>query len=297
MGSSNRAIQDLITSLGKSFPIKHLGTLSYFLGIEAQFSSTGLFLSQQRYVLNLLKKTNMLGAKSVASPMAPSMSKLSIHDGAAMTDPTLYRSTMGSLQYLSFTRPDLAFAVSKVCQFMHSPTDVHWQAVKRILCYLCGTVHYGLFLRSSPSTQILAYSDADWAGCPDDRRSTGTFLVFFGLISWSSRKQPTVARSSKEAEYKSLAVATCDVIWVQSLLSELSVYLKIPPLLCCDNLDASYLAANPVMHSCTKHIAFDYHFVKERLASKPLPAPRFQQLQSTLTMLPSLFGSRGDVKA
>lgn len=305
MGSSSYAIHTLNSSLGKSFPIKHLGTLTYFLGIEAKFSIDGLFLSQQQYILDLLKKTNMLTSKPVNSPMAPSMSKLSIYDGQPMSDPTLYRSVVGSLQYLSFTRPDLAFAVNKVCQFMHSPTYVHWQSVKRILRYLCGTSHYGLLLRASSSSQITVYSDADWAGCQDDRRSTGAFLVYYGpnLISWSSWKQSTVAHSSTEDEYKAQAIATCDVIWVQSLLGELGIYLKFPPLLCCDNLGATYLAANPVMHSRTKHIALDYHFVRERLATKllrlklvsskdqladvltkPLPAPRFQQLRSTLSV-------------
>lgn len=134
--------------------------------------------------------------------MASSSSKLSVHDGLLMADPTLYRITVGSLQYLSFTRLDLSFVVNKVCQFMHTPKDIHWQAVKCNLCYLRGTADYGLLLHPSSSFQLTAYSDADWTGCPDDRQSTSAFLIYFGssLISWSSHKQPSVARSSTEAE-------------------------------------------------------------------------------------------------
>jgi hypothetical protein len=148
----------------------------------------------------------MADAKPVSSPMSSS-SALSAFTGDPMEDPSLYRSTIGSLQYLSLTRPDLAFVVNRVCQFMHRPTKLHWQAVKRILRYLKHSITHGLLLHKNSSTSIQAYSDADWAGCPDDRRSTGAYCVFLGtnLISWRSRKQPTVSRSSTEAEYKSVA--------------------------------------------------------------------------------------------
>jgi len=126
----------------------------------------------------------------------------------------------------------------------------------------------GLKLHRSTSTVLSVFTNADWAGCADDRRSTGGFVVFLGpnLISWSARKQPTVSRSSTEAEYKALANGTAEVTWVQSVLKELGVPQPRPPILWCDNLSATYLTANPVFHARTKHIEVDFHFVREKVA-------------------------------
>jgi hypothetical protein len=134
---------------------------------------------------------------------------------------------VGALQYLTLTRPDIAYAVNKICQYLHAPTTIHWTAAKRVLRYVKHTFDVGLTFMRSRSTLVSAFSDADWAGCADDRRSTGGFAVFFGpnLISWSAKKQATVSRSSTEAEYKSVANATAKVIWLQSLLAELGVRL------------------------------------------------------------------------
>ena len=154
----------------------------------------------------------------------------------------------------------------------HAPTSVHWSAVKRILRYIQGTLKLGLKISSSRSTMVSAFSDADWAGCPDDRRSTGGFAVFLGpnLISWCAKKQATVSRSSTEAEYKSLANATAEVMWIQKLLEELRIPHPRAARLWCDNIGATYLSANPVFHACTKHIEIDFHFVRERVAQKLL---------------------------
>jgi hypothetical protein len=181
------AIDKLLQLLSNDFAVKNLGTLHYFLGIEVIPVKDGLLLSQQRYIRDLLSKTNMTEAKPVSSPMASS-STLSAFTG--VEDPTLHRSVVGSLQYLSFTRPNLAFAVSRVCQFMHRPTKLHWQAVKRILRYLKHTISHGLLLHKTSSNSLQAYSDADWAGCSDDQHSTDAYCVYLGsnLISWSSHK-------------------------------------------------------------------------------------------------------------
>jgi histone deacetylase 1/2 len=187
-------------------------------------------------------------------------------------DSSRYRSIVGGLQYLTHTRPDLSFAVNKVCQFLSQPTDVHWEAVKRILRYVKGTLDMGLRIRKSSSTGISIYTDADWAGCIDDRRSTSGYAIFVGpnLVSWSSKKQPTVSRSSTEAEYKALANGAAEAIWVESLLKELGVSQQHTAIIWCDNLGATYLTANPVFHARTKHIEIDFHFVRERVASGDL---------------------------
>jgi len=179
---------------------------------------------------------------------------------------------VGALQYLTLTRPDISFAVNKVCQYLHAPTTIHWSAVKRILRYVSGTIKLGLKIKRSNSTLVSAFSDADWAGCVDDRRSTGGFAVFLGgnLISWMARKQATVSRSSTEAEYKALANATAEMMWVQKLLTELRIQHPSAARLWCDNLGAKYLSANPIFHARTKHIEIGFHFVRERVTNKLL---------------------------
>ena len=143
---------------------------------------------------------------------------------------------------------------------------------KRIVRYVKDTMSIGLNFSKSSSTLVSAFSDSDWAGCLDDRRSTGGFAVFLGsnMISWCARKQATVSRSSTKAEYKALANANAEIIWVQSNLKKLGVKTTQAPCLWCDNLGATYLSANPVFHARMKHIEIDFHFVKERVASKLL---------------------------
>ena len=271
--SSNSAIEALLKDLQCDFALKDLGNLHYFLGIEVKRKNNGILLTQEKYANDILKRVAMQHCKPSDTPLSVS-EKLSVEDGDRLSDEDgkRYRSIVGMLQYLTLTRPDIAFAVNKVCQFLHSPTSIHWTTVKRILRYIRGTLRVGLKITKSKYTLVSAFSDADWAGSPDDRRSTGGFTVYFGdnLVSWSARKQATVSRSSTEAEYKSLANATAEIIWIQTLLKELGVRQPRAACLWCDNLGATYLSANPIFHARTKHIEVDYHFVRERVADKLL---------------------------
>jgi hypothetical protein len=273
VSSSSSATDKLLQQLRHEFAVKDLGQLNYFLGIEVHHNSSGLVLTQHKYIHDLLLRTNMDTSKGVSTPMLLA-DKLSLHDGDPLSpeDATKYRSVVGALQYLSLTRPDICFSVNRVCQFLSTPTTSHWAAVKRILRYLRATIDLGLCFIKSASSLLSAFSDADWAGNPDDRRSTGGFTIFFGgnLISWGSRKHPTVSRSSTEAEYKEVANATAEVIWIQVLLRELGISQNRPPNLWCDNIGATYLTANPIFHRRMKHVEVDYHFVRERVASRQL---------------------------
>jgi histone deacetylase 1/2 len=271
--SSLEATKVLLSDLQKDFALKDLGDLHYFLGIEVKRDSNGLVLSQGKYANDILVRSGMSKSKPVHTPL-PSTQKISITDSDKLgeEDCTRYRSLVGALQYLTLTRPDISFAVYKVCQFLHAPTTTHLSAVKRILRYIQGTSKFGLRIRKSKCRIVSAFSYADWAGDVDDRRSTGGFAVFLGenLISWTAQKQATVSRSSTEAEYKALANATAEVMWVQKLLAELCVPHARVARLWCDNLGAKYLSANPVFHARTKHIEIDFHFVRERVAQKLL---------------------------
>ena len=269
-GSHTAAITQTIESLTTEFEIKDLGALHFFLGIQISCDQNGLFLSQSQYVHDLLVKTDMLDAKACDTPCLP-YQRLFKDDGVPFDDPKLYRSIVGALLYLTFTRPDIAFSVHQVCQFMQIPMVAHFIAVKRILRYLKGTATVGIQYHKG-SLDLKAFSDADWAGDPNDRRSTTGLVVFLGSnpISWSSKKQSTVSRSSTEAEYRALSFTAAEIDWIKQLLAFLHVHLSQPPVIFCDNLSAIALSFNPVQHQKTKHIEIDVHFVRERVADHQL---------------------------
>jgi len=185
--------------------------LYYFLGIEVRRMPSGFVLSQALYATDVLERAGMSNYKPAPSP-ADTKPKLSSGDGDLINDPTWYRSTAGGLQYLTFTRPDIAYAVQQVCLHMHAPRTSHATMLKRVLCYVKRTTQLGLHLHGTTSPTLAAYTDADWAGCRDTRRSTSGFCIFLGdsLVSWSAKMQTVVSRSSAEVEYRGLANAVAE---------------------------------------------------------------------------------------
>ncbi|RVX04505.1 Retrovirus-related Pol polyprotein from transposon RE1 [Vitis vinifera] len=305
-GNNVEAAQTFIQQLSQRFSLKDLGPLTYFLGVEVTSHTNGLFLSQRKYIADLLNRTHMTEAKPAPTPLATSPI-LTLQSGTPLSDPTEYRTVVGSLQYLSLTRPDIAYTVNKLSQFMHQPTSDHWNAVKRLLRYLCGTLDHGITLRRTSPLALHAFSDSDWAGNKDDFTSTSAYIIYLGHnpISWSSKKQRTVARSSTEAEYRSVASTAAEIRWICSLLTELGVTLPQQPVIYCDNVGATNLCSNPVFHSRMKHVALDYHFIREQVQNgllrvshisasdqladaltKPLARPQFDSLKAKIGLAP-----------
>uniref|UniRef100_A0A2N9GIX5 Reverse transcriptase Ty1/copia-type domain-containing protein n=1 Tax=Fagus sylvatica TaxID=28930 RepID=A0A2N9GIX5_FAGSY len=280
-GSHSAAIDDLLLSLKRDFAVKDLGSLNFFLGIEVLPNAAGVLLSQQCYILDLLTRTKMTDAKPVSTPMASSTT-LSAFDREPFPDQTLFRSTVGALQYLALTRPDIAFSVNKLSQFMHKPTTLHWQSVPKMIVVL------------------LAVTVFSWAR-----------ILFPG----AARSKPLLLVPALRPNTKLLANTAAEVKWLQSLLHELGISQSTPPVLWCDNIGATYLSSNPVFHARTKHVEIDFHFVRDMVATKavsvqfvsthdqladlltkPISSSWFALLRSKLNVIPIPLSLRGHVK-
>ena len=211
-GDDNEEIIELQEHLAKEFEMKNLGGLKYFLGIEVARSKHEIFLSQRKYILDLLAETGMLECKSADTPIAQN-EKLSIHDHQIPTDKEQYQRLVGKLIYLSHTRPDIAYAVSLVSQFMHNPSKEHLSVVIRILRYLKSSPGSGLMFRKYGHLDVEGHSDADWAGS-SDRKSTSEYFTFVGgnLVTWKSKKQKVVTLSSAEAEFQGISKGVCELL-------------------------------------------------------------------------------------
>ncbi|XP_071709322.1 uncharacterized protein [Rutidosis leptorrhynchoides] len=256
-------LQQFIASLHKEFSMTDLGPINYFLGISVHRKTSGMFLSQKKYATEILERADMASCNPCRTPVDTS-TKLTT-SGPPVQDPTLYRSVAWALQYLTFTRPDISYAVQQICLFMHDPREPHLAALRRILSYIQGTIDLGLQLHASSTTSLLAYSDADWAGCPTTRRSTSGYYVFLGdnLLSWSTKRQLTPSRSSAEAEYKGVANVVAGICWLRNLLCELHCPLTTATIVYYDNVNAVYMSGNPVQHQRTKYIEIDIYFVRD----------------------------------
>ncbi|CAL1374616.1 unnamed protein product [Linum trigynum] len=267
-GSAIDVISQVKAFLHHRFSIKDLGTLKYFLGIEVARSPDGIVLSQRKYALDILADSGMMAARPSGFPMEQNHN-LTRPTEERLADAHAYRRLIGRLLYLTITRPDIAYSVNLLSQFVQSPSPDHMAAAHRVLRYLKAAPGQGLFLPSAGSLELTAFSDADWAGCQFSRRSTTGYYIHLGgaPVSWRAKKQRVVARSSAEAEYRALASTTSEVLWLRFLLGELQVPQRVPTPLYCDNQAALHIAANPVFHERTKHVEMDCYFVRERVSS------------------------------
>ncbi|GJR07175.1 retrovirus-related pol polyprotein from transposon TNT 1-94 [Tanacetum coccineum] len=247
------------------FKMSMMGKISFFLGLQISQSPRGIFINQSKYALESLKKYGMESSDPMDTPMVEK-SKLDEDTQGKAVDPTHYRGMVGTLMYLTASRPDLTFAVCMCAWYQAKPTKKHLHAVKRIFKYLRGTVNRGLWYPKDSSIALTAYADADHAGCQDTRRSTSGCMQLLGdrLVSWSSKRQKSAAISSTKAEYIALSGCCAQVLWMRSQLTDYGLgFNKIPMYY--DNKSAIALCCNNVQHSRSKHIDIRFHFIKEQV--------------------------------
>ena len=324
-GGDDVEISWIKQELKKEFDISDLGLVNRYLGVNFQRFLHGYFLHQTQYALQILEEQGMTDCKPEHIPLPAGLVLLTDMDAPAV-DTTGYCQLVGKLIFLTTTRPDLAFAVGLVSRFMSAPQTPHLAAVLHILRYVKKTTSFGLFYSSQDTSPIRGFTDADWAACSETRRSTGgyCFILSGAAITWQSKKQATVAKSSTESEYLSLSSGASEAAWLQRLLHELQISSSSKPLsltlssteirtdlqptkpisIHCDNQSAIKLAKNPVFHARSKHIEIHHHFVRERVLrgevqlhyvptdsqpadifTKPLPRLKFEKHRQTLGII------------
>ncbi|KAL0641872.1 hypothetical protein Bca4012_102526 [Brassica carinata] len=269
-GSDKEGIKATKEFLKSMFEIKDLGEMKYFFGIEICRSKEGLFMSQRKYTLDLLKGAGAYGGKTARMPMEDGYKvprEGEIEDSKPFHDPKLYRKLVGKLIYLTITRPDICFAVNQVSQHMQLPKEHHWRMVERLLMYINGSPDQGVWMGCNGSTEVVGYCDADWAGDRADRRSTTGYCTFIGgnLVTWKSKKQKVVSCSSAEAEYRAMLKLTNELVWIKGILKHLEIAQDTPMTMHCDNQAAIHIASNSVFHERTKHIEVDCHKVRQMI--------------------------------
>lgn len=265
-GNDSSAITRFKHYLSVCFHMKDLGPLKYFLGIEVARNPTGLFLCQRKYTLDIITEVGLLCAKPAGTPLDQNH-RLAVPAGSLLDNPDQYRRLVGRLIYLCYTRPELSYSVHTLSQFMQHPRVEHWEAALRVVRFLKGNPGQGIWLARNCDLQLHGWCDSDWVGCPVTRRSVTGWMVQLGNspISWKTKKQHTVSRSSAEAEYRSMATTTCELKWLKGILSDLGIVHAKPMILHCDSQAALHIAKNHVFHERTKHIEVDCHFVRNEV--------------------------------
>lgn len=258
------------------FDMSDLGKMKYFLGVEVQQSSEGIHLCQKKYAGEILERFGMESCNPVKNPIVPG-TKLVKDCGGDNVDSTLFKQLVGSLIYLTATRPDIMFVVCLISRFMADPKASYMAAAKRVLRYVKGTVNLGVFYergsenlgvlyeKESSKDDLKAYSDSDYAGDVEDRRSTSgyVFLLSGGAVAWSSKKQSVVTLSTTEAEYVAAVACACQSIWMKRVLNSLGFSSCKCVKILCDNSSSIKLSKNPVLHGRTKHIDVRFHFLRD----------------------------------
>ena len=267
-GSTNEEMcEDFVKTMKSEFEMSMLGEMNFFLGLQVKQLKDGIFISQEKYCKELLKKFDMNQCKAISTPISTSC-QLDQDSAGKSVDQTKYRGLIGSLLYLTASRPDIMFAVCLCARYQSDPKESHYNAAKRILKYLQGSKDVGLWYPNKVSLNLIGFSDSDFAGCKVDRKSTSGTCHMLGssLISWHCKKQACVALSTAEAEYIAAGSCCAQTLWLRQQLSDFGILLnKIP--INCDNTSAINLSKNPVMHSRTKHIEIRHHFLREHIAN------------------------------
>lgn len=263
-GNCESLILEFKESMKKNFDMTDLGKMSYFLGVEVLQRAEGIYICQRKFAREVLERFEMGTSNGVRIPIAPGV-KLSKKGGGAALDTTLYKQMIGSLMYLTVTRPDLSFVVGLASRYMEAPTEAHFQVVKRVLRYVKDTVELGILYKREGKSSLQAYTDSDYAGDLDDRKSTSgfVFLIAGGAVSWCSKKQPIVALSTTEAEYIAAVSCATQAIWLTRVLGEIGEEDEDCILIKCDNNSAIQLSKNPVHHGRSKHIEVRFHYLRE----------------------------------
>jgi hypothetical protein len=290
----------------QKFEMSMMGKLAYFLGFQVKQLKDDTFISQTKYTQDLLKRFGMKDAKPAKTPMGTD-EHIDLNKGGKSVDQKAYRSMIGSLLYICASRPDIMLSVCMCARFQSDHNECHLVVVKRILRYLVFTPCFGIWYPKGSTFDLIGYSDSDYAGCKVDRKSTSGTCQFLGrsLVSWSSKKQTSVALSTVEAEYVAAGQCCVQLLWIRQTLRDFGYNMSKVPLLC-DNESAICLADNPVEHNCTKHIDIWHHFLRDHqqkgdidvyhistenqladIFTKPLEEKRFCRLHSELNILDS----------
>ncbi|CAM8896162.1 unnamed protein product [Rhodiola kirilowii] len=296
-----KLVDQFMEQMQKEFKMSMVGEMNYFLGLQVIQKEDGIFISQSKYAKTLIKKFELEKATHKRTPAVTHL-KITKDDARTKVDQTLYRSMIGSLLYLTTSRPDIAYSVGVCARYQADPNESHLLQVKRIIKYVCRTIYFGIWYTKDTNPYLVGYCDADWAGNAEDQKSTSGGCLFLGknLVSWFSKKQNSISLSTAEAEYIAIRSCCTQLLWMKQMLSEYGVEQEEMTLYC-DNMSAISISKNLVQHSRTKHIDTRHHFIRELveqkvvtlkhvttdkqlagILTKPLDAAQFKTLRSSL---------------